>query len=204
MKIGPKYKICRRVGDRIFEKCCSEKFEMTPSKNLFKSKRGRRRNVSEYGQQLLEKQKVRFTYGINEKQFSNYVKRAVSRKDVTPSDYLYKSLEKRLDNVVYRLGLSSSRIHARQMVSHGHIKVNGQRVNIPSYKVKAGDSVSIKDRIKKSPMIVELAEKLEAYKQPKWMTLDHKKFEAKIEGSPKFDVLESTFNLKAVLEYYSR
>jgi len=204
MKIGPKYKICRRVGDRVFGKCDSEKFEMSPPKSSLKSKRGGRRNVSEYGQQLIEKQKVRYTYGINEKQFSNYVKDSVSKHGVNPAEELYGKLERRLDNVVHRLGLSGSRMHARQMVSHGHIKVNGRKMNIPSYSVKQGDVISVKDRTKEGPMISELSEKLKIQQLPNWIVFDPKKFEAKIQGSPKLEASESTFNLKAVIEFYSR
>jgi len=204
MKIGPKYKICRRVGDRVFGKCDSEKFEMTPPKSLISGKRGGRRSRSEYGQQLLEKQKVRYTYGVSEKQFSNYIKDAVLKHGGSPADRLYASLERRLDNVVYRTGLSNSRAHARQMVSHGHIHVNGRRVNIPSYVVREGDTISVKDRMKESPMFAELPEKLKIHQYPVWIIFDPKKFEAKIKGSPKLETSESTFNLKAVIEFYSR
>lgn len=202
MKLGPKYKICRRVGDRVFGKCESPNFEMNPAGA--QGKRGRRRSRSEYGLQLLEKQKVRLTYGTSEKQFANYVKKAVSKAGTNPAERLYEQLERRLDNTVYRLGITSSRRHARQMVSHGHIRVNGRRVNIPSYTVSEGDVIEVKDRSKESPMFSELGEKLQTYQHPKWITFDAKKFQATIQGVPKLETSEATFNLKSVIEFYSR
>ena len=139
MKVKAKYKVCRRLGPGIYEKCQTEKFALAQSRKQALSKMGgrRRRNVSQYGLQLMEKQKVRFTYGVNEKQFHNYVKEALRSKDITPAERLYQMLEVRLDNVVFRMGLAPTRQASRQMVSHGHILVNGKRMKVPSYTVTA-------------------------------------------------------------------
>src|SRR5690606_40724543 len=124
MQTGPKYKICRRLGSHIYEKCQTQKFQLSEARKGKGMRGGRRRNVSEYGEQLLEKQRVRFTYGLKERQFASYVKKATGTAAV-PAEELYQSLERRLDNVIYRLGLAPSRAYARQLVSHGHITVNG-------------------------------------------------------------------------------
>lgn len=200
MKRGPRLKICRRVGDRVFGKCEDPKFELSP-----KQPRGKhRRSRSEYGIQLTEKQKVRFTYGISERQFANYVKKASAKHGVSPAAVLYESLERRLDNVIFRMGVATSRAHARQMVSHGHVRVNGRRVNIPSYQVRPGETVSIKDRTKESPMIVAVAENLKTYSHPNWIVFDPQKLEAKIGSNPRLDATENTYNLTSVIEFYSR
>lgn len=202
MKFGPKYKICKRVGDRVFGKCQNPNFEMTPAGRGGK-KRGGRKSRSEYGQQLTEKQKVRYTYGMAERQFANYVKRASKAKE-NPAEKLYEWLERRLDNVVYRAGLAQTRTQARQVVSHGHMEVNGRRVNIPSYIVKEGDVITLREKSKQSPLFTSVAERLEGAQLPAWLTFDPKKFEAQVKGLPKLEMAETTFNLKSVIEFYSR
>ena len=143
MKIGPKYKICRRLGAQVFEKCQTPKFVAAESnKKGGKGKRGKA--ATNFAIQLLEKQKVRFSYGVSEKQFYNYVKKALVVKKGAPTEKLSESLERRLDNVVYRLGLANSRALARQMVAHGHFVVKGKRVTVPSYNTSVGDVISIR------------------------------------------------------------
>src|SRR6185312_9992594 len=123
MKIGPKYKIAKRLGASVFEKTQGQKFAIAQERTARNKPRGR--GATEYGKQLLEKQKVRITYGISERQFGNYVAEAMATHGANPAELLHRLLELRLDNVIYRLGLAPTRRAARQMVSHGHITVDG-------------------------------------------------------------------------------
>lgn len=193
----PKFKICKRLGPGVYDKCQTAKFVVaTP-------KRGKRpKALSEYGKQLVEKQKVRFSYGISEKQLSNYVKKASKAKGSGATDKFYEDLESRLDNVVYRMGLSATRRAARQMVSHGHFVVNGRKVTIPSYSVMPGDVVEIREGSKSKRLWAELAERMKNYTSPNWVIFDLDKMEGKILSKPKNT--ESFFNLNSVLEFYSR
>lgn len=202
MKFGPKYKICKRVGDRVFGKCQNPKFEMTPPGRAGGKKRGGKK-ASEYGQQLTEKQKVRYTYGMAERQFANYVKHAAKARE-NPSEKLYEWLERRLDNVVYRSGLAQTRTQARQIVSHGHMEVNGRRVNIPSYIVEEGDVITLRKRSQESPLFSDVSERVAQSQLPAWLTFDPKKWEITIKGVPKLEMADTTFHLKSVIEFYSR
>lgn len=166
------------------------------------SKGGRKKQLSEYGQQLNEKQKIRFTYGVTEKQLSNYVEEAISVKGVSSSDKLFELLENRLDNTIYRLGLAGTRALARQMASHGHFLVNGKKTNVPSYRLKIGDKVSVKERSKSSPLFQEADKKLEKYAFPAWLSFNKTNLEAEIKGKPKKEDAFLDFN--TVLEFYSR
>jgi len=206
MKIGPKYKICRRLGGDIFEKCQTPKYMLSESKKSRSQKRGKRKKVlSDYGKQLLEKQKVRFTYGISEKQFKNIVKEAVAHKDKESTEVLYENLESRLDNTVYRLGLSPTRRMARQMVSHGHITISGRKVTIPSFRVKVGDKVGIRQESKNKGIFFDLDEKIkESNKIPSWIKFDLPKKEAVIQGRPKLKPGESLLDFNTVIEFYSK
>ena len=170
------------------------------------NKKGRRpKKVSEYGQQLNSKQKVRNTYRMLEKQFKNYIKAALtSKKDL--SEAIMSKLEHRLDNVVYRLGLAQSRDQARQLVNHGHILVNGKKVSIPSYEVKTGDEIRIREGSKKSPFFSTLAPQwLARYEVPAWVEIDKGQMVGKVKGHPTLE--ESGLNpndLQAIIEFYSR
>jgi len=151
---------------------------------------------------MIEKQKVRHSYGISEKQFSNYVKKIRDKKGSNPAGELYELLERRLDNVVYRLGLAPSRAFARQLVSHGHITVNGTKVTVPSYSARVGDVVAVREGSKKIGPFKELAERLEAHPTPSWLAVEPKKGRASIKGKPEGG--EMTLSLNSVLEFYSR
>jgi small subunit ribosomal protein S4 len=203
MLTGPKYKICRRLGSHVYEKCQTQKFQLSEARKAKTMRKGRR-SLTEYGEQLLEKQRVRFAYGIKEKQFATYVKKAAEHSAGVPIDELYQSLERRLDNVVYRLGVAPSRAYARQLVSHGHVAVNGRRVNIPSYSVNVGDIVSFKESTKKKNVFDVMKERVKEYKQPSWLSFDHKKFEAQVTSLPKTDAHDSGPNLSSVIQFYSR
>lgn len=160
-----------------------------------------RRALSEFGQQLLEKQKIRFTYGIRERQFRKLFESASKNPGVT-GKMLMSFLERRLDNVVYRLGLAPSRSVARQLVGHGHIIVNGRRVTIPSYQAKIGDTVSIRPQSKDHHAFKDLADSLKKYDLPIWLTIDKDKFEGKVVSDPKD--LNTEFNVNMVVDFYSK
>ena len=203
MKIGPRYKIARRLGPAVFEKTQTQKFQLSEARHARKKSDKRPKALSDFGIQLIEKQRVRFSYGITERQLSNYVIKATAMKGVNTGEKLYGMLESRLDNVVYRLGIAHTRRLARQMVSHGHFVVNGKRTTVPSYAVSIGDVVTVREGSKKSVLFTELATKLKNYSVPKWLRFDIEKIEAHVEGVPALET-GGAFNLNTVLEYYSR
>src|SRR3989344_4607185 len=164
MIIGPRYKIARRVGAPIFEKTQTKKYALSQARRGKTSSRGPRQK-SDYGVQMLEKQKARFTYLLSEKQFSNYVKKAIGTKGNTVS-ILFNFLEQRLDNVIYRMGFAPTRAGSRQMVSHGHITLNGKRVTIPSIQVREGDIVAVRAGSAKKPLFETLSEKIKDLTTP--------------------------------------
>lgn len=200
-------KSCRRLGESLCgrEKCAFKKRPYAPGK--LDSERKHRSGVSEYGEQLRAKQKMRITYGLMEKQFSAYVKKATNTHEtgegsVTPALKLARQLEARLDNIVFRIGFGNTRALARQLVSHGHILVNGRRVNIASYQVKVGDVISIREGSKKASIFTGLVEKLTAMAPSHVFTVNPQKLEAKITGVVR--EVEPMFDTQKVLEYYSR
>lgn len=198
-----KYKICRRLGSGVYEKCQTQKFALSEQKKKNTKIRTRRKQVSDYGLQLLEKQKVRFSYGLKEAQLVKYVKEAMSHKGMSVYETLFKGIESRLDNIVFRLGLAETRAKARQMVTHGHITVNGKKLNIPSYRTKLGDSVGIRKQSVGKILFAELDEKTKNSTVPNWLSFDAKNKEGKVVGVPKLGTAES-FDLRAVFEFYSR
>jgi len=200
MKIGPQYKIARRLGARIFPKTQSAKFTLAgPEK-----KRGRGRATStEYSSQLIEKQKAKYTYGISEKQFANYIKKVRDMKGA-PAANLFKQLENRLDNVVFRLGLVGSRRFARQAVSHGHIRVNGRRLDIPSYQVRVNDVISIRPSSANNGIFKDIAERQKEYQIPAWLAFDYGKLEGSVQAEPQTGDAEANLNFTSILEFYSR
>lgn len=211
MKIGPKYKICRRLGDNIFPQCQTTKFAISCSTTNKKSVDGRgggkggARGKSDYGVQLIEKQKARYTYGVNERQFRNYVENARHKvKTGNPAPELYQLLELRLDNVVFRAGWATSRAFARQVVSHGHIMVNGKRVTIPSMKLSLGDVVTIRKQSLTKPIYSNLDERLKDYVTPKWLLWNDSDKTLTVKALPLFGEQEANLNFTAILEFYSR
>lgn len=197
----PKFKICRRLGPGVYDKCQTAKFSATTGKMALAGAR-RPKALSEYGTQLVEKQKTRFSYGISERQLSNYVKKASLVKGVGTIEKLYQDLESRLDNAVYRMGLAPSRRAARQMVSHGHFIVNDSRVTIPSYELKSGDVVKIREGSKAKKIFSNIAETLKDYTAPTWVSFNISGMEGRILDKPKNT--EGFLDLNAVLEFYSR
>lgn len=202
MKIGPKFKIAKRLGAAIFEKTQSPKFELSLARGGRKTNK-RPGQASDYKKQLTEKQKMRFTFGITEKQLRRYVDEAMEKSN-QPIAHLMDRLETRLDNVVYRLGLAKTRRFARQMTSHGHICVNGKRMNVPSYKVKVGDVVSIREGSKASGMFTMLADKHELTAVPTWLSFDIKKMAGEVKSLPIYNPTETLFDPELVMEFYSR
>lgn len=204
MKVGAKYKICRRVGDTVFGKCQTQKFQVSRAK---KQKTGprRRRMRSEYGLQLNEKQKVRFSYYVTERQLANYVASAQKSRRGTAMENLYQNLEHRLDNVVYRAGFAPTRAAARQMVTHGHFTVNGRKADIPSYAISEGDVIAVREGSKKLKLFERVREALDEARTSNWIALDPKALSVKVTGRPNFDEREElTLDFAAVIEYYSR
>lgn len=199
---GPKYKICKRVGGMVFPQCQTPRYTASLTKEGGKKRRPKPR--SEYGIQFLEKQKAKFTYGVNERQFVNYVKSAQGAKKSNPASLLSQMLETRLDNVIYRMGLATSRAFARQIVSHGHVLVNGKKIKVPSYLVKLGDKISINKAILTSPLFKDLAMKLKGFKFPKWIKFDIDKVEGEVVYLPELADGDLTLNLNMVTEFYSR
>ncbi len=196
----PKFKICRRLGPGVYDKCQTSKFASSQTKSLPGGKRPKA--LTEYGTQLIEKQKIRFSYGISERQLSNYVKKVSHIKGAGTAEKLYENLESRLDNVVYRMGLGASRRATRQMVSHGHFIVNNHRVTIPSYELKPGDVVKIREGSKAKKIFENLGGRLKDYSAPSWMSFDVGAMEGRILDKPKN--IETFLDLNAVLEFYSR
>lgn len=196
----PKFKICRRLGPGVYDKCQTAKFASSATKTLPSGKRPKA--PTEYGAQLIEKQKIRFSYGISERQLSNYVKKAMEQKGAGTAEKLYEQLESRLDNAIYRLGLGASRRATRQMVSHGHFIVNNHRTTIPSYELKIGDVIKIREGSKVKKIFENLADRLKDYSSPTWLSFDLGNLEGHILNKPK--KVESFLDINAVLEFYSR
>lgn len=200
MLIGPQYKIARRLDAPLFEKTQTAKFTLRKER---KGGKGPWRPKGDFGLQMLEKQKARLSYILSERQFGKYVKEAVAKKGTTiPA--LFARLETRLDSVVYRAGFGKTRLGSRQIVSHGHILVNGKRVNVPSYAVQEGDVVMIRPASLKKPLFTNLDERLKEAKTPSWLSYDAEKKAATVTGSPKYVPAEHPFDLSAVVEFYNR
>jgi small subunit ribosomal protein S4 len=199
-------RICRREGAKLFFKgtrCYSKKcaFERRPSPP---GQHGvRRRKVGEYGLQLREKQKVRKTYGVLERQFRNYFVEAASRPGVT-GETLLRFLEMRLDNVVYRMGFAPSRPAARQLVGHGHFAVNGRPTNVPSFQLKPGDAVEVREPHKTREPFKIAKETLRSHQAPEWVNVDAAKLGGNVVDMPRRDQMPLDLNEQLVVEYYSR
>jgi len=199
-------RLCRREGLKLFlkggrcytKKCSFERRPTPPGQHGV-----RRRKVGDYGLQLREKQKVRRVYGVLEKQFRNYFIEATRQSGVT-GEALLRSLELRLDNAVFRLGYAPSRAAARQLVSHGHFAVNGVPTNIPSYRLKIGDRVEVRESHKERELFKTIKETLRSHQAPDWLSLDAAKMAGSVLALPRRDQMPPEFNEQLVVEYYSR
>ena len=201
MIIGPKYKICKRLGPSVFEKCQTKSFSMSAQR--IADKGGKKRPGSDYNRQLIEKQKVRLTYSLTERQFSSYVMAALQSGE-NPSQHLFASLESRLDSIAYRMGLVTTRRAARQLVAHGHLTVNGQRVTVPSYRVAVGDSIAIREGSRTNTMFEGIDERLKEHQPPTWLTRNTEALEATLTTAPAWGADASLADFGAVFEYYTR
>jgi len=203
--LGPKAKLSRREGTDLFLKSARRSLE---SKCKLDSKPGQHGRVSgartsDYGNQLREKQKVKRIYGVLERQFRRYFIEADRRKGNT-GETLLQLLEARLDNVIYRMGFASTRAEARQLVSHKSVLVNSKVVNIPSYQVKIGDLVSIREKSKKQARIIEAITLTEQTGLPLWISVDIKKMEGSVKNWPEREEFNQEVNESLIVELYSR
>ncbi|RMG57997.1 MAG: 30S ribosomal protein S4 [Gammaproteobacteria bacterium] len=202
--IGPKCKLMRREGTDLFLKSRARPAESKCNMEKAPGQHGdRRARLSDYGLQLREKQKLRRMYGVLEKQFRNYFKKAAQKKGST-GENLLQMLECRLDNVVYRMGFGSTRSEARQLVSHKAITVNGQVVNIPSYQVQPGDVVAVREKAKKQQRIADALALAEQAGFPEWVEVDSKKMEGTFKAVPERSDLPAEINESLVVELYSK
>jgi len=201
---------CRRAGVKLFlkgERCNSQNCAMI-KKPYSPGQKGKKRKgpPSEYGRELAEKQKLRFWYNLQEKQFSKYVRSIIKKrkKDVSAANQLLGRLESRLDNMVFRAGFAVSRVQARQMVNHGFFLVNDKPVDIPSYETKVGDVISVRPGKKKKKVFEDWSARVKNYTPPSWISLDKKKMEAKVKGDVIIDDVLPPVEISSVFEFYSR
>ena len=205
---GPACRLCRRFEVKLMlkgercptPKCPLEKRNVPPGGRSLSRRRSR---ISDRGLQLREKQKVRFCYGVLERQFRRFFSEAKKGHGTTGDNFLIL-LERRLDNVVYRLGFADSRAQARQIARHGHIVVNGRKTDIPSFLVKSGDVIKWRDASTKTEYYKRVAEEIKETFVPSWLSLDKESMTGRVLNLPGKDDIEAVFNSKAIVEYYSR
>ncbi len=203
---GAVCRLCRRENQKLFLKgtrCFSEKCALSKRAYAPGQHGQARKKMSEYGVQLREKQKTRRYYGVLEGQFANYYEMAVKKAGITGENLLI-ILESRLDNIVYRLGWATSRPEARQLVRHGHFEVNGQKANIPSILLKAGDTITIKDKSRSSEKIKAILETTESKVVPMWLSLDKNALSASIVRMPTRDEIDLEVEEHLIVELYSK
>ena len=203
---GAVCRLCRREGQKLFlkgERCYSEKCSIG-NRGYAPGQHGQgRKKSSEYGLQLRAKQTARRFYGVQENQFHHYFEVAERKQGIT-GDNLLRILESRLDNVVYRAGLASSRAEARQLVGHGHFEVNGKRVDIASYLLKAGDTVSVCEKARGLEKIKNVVEVNGARPTPEWMSVDKENMSVKVNNLPSREQIEAPVEEQLIVEYYSK
>ncbi len=201
---GPSCRLCRREGQKLFlkgERCYSTKCAMD-KKSYAPGQHGQsRKKLSDYGHQLREKQKAKRFYGILETQFRNYFDKAAKKKGITGENLLIM-LETRLDNAVFRMGFASSRKEARQLVLHGHFTVNGHKENIPSFAVKEGDVIKVKEKSTSSPKFKEIKDM--SISVPAWITVDVDKLEGKVVAMPRREDIDTPVAEHLIVELYSK
>jgi len=205
---GPRCRLCRREGMKLFlkgercysDKCAFERRSYPPGQHGQAQMRAKR---SDYGIRLREKQKVKRIYGVSEKQFKKYFDRADRMRGQTGHNLL-QLLERRLDNVVYRLGFASSRTQARQMVAHGLFKVNGRTVDIPSYQVKPGDVIELKEKYRQNQIIIDNLEAVVRRGMPQWLELDKDNFKGVVKALPTREDVTMPIQEQLIVEFYSR
>ena len=201
-------RLCRREGQKLYlkglrcftEKCAIEKRNFVPGQHG----QSRRAKIAGYGLQLREKQKVKRTYGLLERQFRNYFEKA-ERTHGPTGENLIVMLERRLDNAVWRMGMASSRSQGRQLVLHGHVLVNGRKVNIPSYLVSVGEEISLKDKMHQNAMVLEARNVAQSQSAVPWLELDRENFKARVVALPKRENVQTPpINEQLIVELYSK
>jgi small subunit ribosomal protein S4 len=200
---GPKARLCRKFGENIYG---NAKYDKILSRRKFppgQHGRALRRKPTDYNLHLREKQKLRNTYCLLEKQFSNYFKKAAKASGVT-GDNLLQLLERRLDNVVYRMGFAVTRMQARQFVNHGHFLVNGRKVDIPSYLLKEGDIIEVRTKSRSMKALVEAMDKTEVTSPYSWLSIDKENFRGQFNSIPAVSEIPVTCDLRLVVEFYSK
>ena len=208
---GPRCKLCRREGQKLFlkgQRCFSPKCPFERGRDHPPGEHGRmaqfrRRRPSDYARQLREKQKAKRIYGVLERQFRRYFREAERRPGLTGENLLIL-LERRLDNVVYRLGFADSRAQARQLVQHGHFVVNGRRMNIPSYTVRPQDIITVREGSRKRKYFKERAKQLDERAVPNWLSLNVETLTARVLKEPSREDIDASLNEQLIVEYYSR
>ncbi|MCF7936232.1 MAG: 30S ribosomal protein S4 [Synergistales bacterium] len=203
---GSVCKLCRAEGTKLFlkgDRCYTEKCALSKRSARPGEHGTRRKKVSEYGLRLREKQKLRRFYGMTESQFRRFYARALKMSGQSGHNFL-QTLESRLDNVVYRAGLCVSRSQARQVVVHGHVTVDGKKVNIPSFLVKAGQKVAIAEKSRNVPFLKENVEVAASRAIPGWLELDSERMEVQVNSLPTREQIDSPVNEQLVVEYYAR
>ena len=203
---GPACKLCRREGKKLYlkgERCTSGKCALDRRSTAPGQHGAAKKKMGEYGLQLREKQTTKRYYGVLERQFRNYYDEA-ARKEGMTGENLLVLLERRLDNVVYRMGLAESHKEARQLVLHCHFTLNGKKVNIPSILVKPGDVIAVKEASRSSEKIKALAEALESKTAPKWLEVDKANLSAKVVSMPAREDIDFDFNEQLIVELYSK
>ena len=203
---GPACKLCRREGKKLYlkgERCTSGKCALERRSTAPGQHGAAKKKMGEYGVQLREKQATRRYYGVLEKQFKNYYEEAARKEGMTGENLLIL-LERRLDNVVYRMGLAESHKEARQLVLHAHFTLNGKKVNVPSILVKPGDVVAVKETSRDSAKFKALAEALETKTAPKWIDLDKATLTGKVVSFPAREDIDFDFNEQLIVELYSK
>lgn len=204
-------KVERRLGEKLFikgdrcigPKCAFTRRNYAPGAHG-KAGKGRRRDPSEFGQLMREKQKIRFIYGLDDHDMKKYITMAVSKKTGLFGTHVIQQLECRLDNIVYRLGFAYSRRAARQAISHGHFMVNGKRVFTPSFQVKKGDIVSVREQSLSSGIFAHIDDKMRSYEAPQWLSLDKNKKLGTMSADPEVDDVGMNVDITKVKEFYSR
>ena len=199
-------RLCRRAGEKLFlkgERCYTPKCGVEKRRKPPGSQPARRRRTSDWGTQLREKQKARQIYGVLERQFLKYYSEALRRPGITGS-YLMQILEERLDNVAYRLNFADSRNQARQLVTHGHMRVNGKKVDIPSYRVKINDVVTWKESSKELDIYNRMSQDIPRRPLPNWLALNAGNMEGTIISSPDMNEIDTGIDARLVVEFYSR
>lgn len=206
-KTDSQCKKCRRAGEKLFlkgEKCYSPKCILV-KRNFPPGVHGAKGygKLTSYGKQLKEKQKAKRIYGLRERQFENYFSKAFKKVGNT-GELLFRALETRLDNVVYRLGFAHSREEARQLVSHGHFSVGGRKVDIPSFSVKVGDIIALREKSQKMPRFADIKEELAKKPMASWLNLDNNELKAKVTSLPKLGDGEMNIDWRTIVEFYSK